>query len=83
MLTSTDDKESCWAVDMTLKIRGGNDVGDKSIRPRILPLLNIKAEKLIDLISWNGATESLYTCDLTKQDLENLRQRQLLSLIHI
>ena len=53
MLSSCESAERMWAVDMILKIRGNKNKGDKNIRPRILPLLNIKADKLVDLISWD------------------------------
>ena len=77
MLSSNESEERIWAVDMILKIRGSNNEGDKKIRPRVLPLLNIKAEKLVDLISWDGATEPLYTCDLTNGELQEIKQKPM------
>ena len=48
----------------TIEIRGGEELGDTSNKPRILPTLNIQAESLIGLSSWEDATEPVYTCKI-------------------
>ena len=61
MLCSEDGKEREFAVSKILAIRGDQELGDKSVRLRQLPYLNLEATKLEDLISWEGATEPLTT----------------------
>ena len=77
MLCSNDVEERSWAVDKILFIRDGGELGDKSPRPRKLPLLNLQAETLVDLIDWEGATEPVLTSDLTKEELDKFRGAEM------
>ena len=73
MLCSEDSKEREFAVSKILAIRGDQELGDKSVRLRQLPYLNLEAAKLEDLINWEGVTEPLTTCNLSKEKLEELK----------
>ena len=59
---------------MIKSVRGDNELGDKSVRPRVHPYLNINATNLTDLIDWDGATEPIITCDITTAELEKFRE---------
>ena len=48
MLCSEDGKEREFAVSKILAIRGDQELGDKSVRLRQLPYLNLEATKLED-----------------------------------
>ena len=50
MLCSLEKMERSFAIDMIFRIRGENEMGDTSVRFRLLPMLNIVATKLKDLI---------------------------------
>ena len=41
-----------FAISQIMKLRGNADFGDKSVRPRITPKLNLSATLLQNLISW-------------------------------
>ena len=77
MLCSTNAEERSWAVDKILGIRGKELLGDKSARSREPPVLNLNAEKLVDLISWEGATEPIFTCDISSRELNKIRQEAM------
>ena len=77
MLCSSDKKESKFAVEKILSIGVGYELGDKTLRLRQLPFLNIQATKLDKLISWDGATEPLTTCDLDRRELLQIIEQPL------
>ena len=67
MMCSQDEEERRFAL---LKIRGEEEnMGDRSVRLRVLPNLNIKRTNLRNLIEWENATEPIITCHLTKSQL--------------
>ena len=78
MLCSQDTFERQYAVDKIVSIRGPGDgktqVGDSSPRPRITPLINIKASTLTEMIDWNtlDLTEPPMTTSLTTVELKHL-----------
>ena len=64
-----------------LSIRGEEEsMGDRSVRLRVLPNLNIKATNLKNLIEWENATEPIITCHLTKCQLLQFMERPMLSV---
>ena len=65
MLCSKRREEREFAIRMVLSIRGEQEMGDSSSRPRILPFLKV----LKDLISWENTSEPVITCMLTKAEL--------------
>ena len=69
--------ESSFAIDMIFRIRGENEMGDTSVRFRLLPMLNIVATKLKDLICWDGAMEPVFTTSLTRNQLEQFREEPM------
>ena len=73
MLCSKDKSERDFAVSTIMKIRGRNKLGNKKPRPRNLPELNIEATTLENMINWKGAKEPILACDLTKAELEEIR----------
>ena len=77
ILCSSDKKERKFAVEKIPSIRGGEELGDKTLRLRQLPFLNIQATKLDKLISWDGATEPLTTCDLGRKELLQMMEEPL------
>lgn len=74
LLGSTDADDRKFAVDMILKIRGKNDLGDTSVRPRLMPKLNLKATTLKNMITWKvkEAHEPIFTCKLTREEIQGL-----------
>ena len=58
---------------MIMKIRGENEYGDTSVRPRITPKLNLQATSLTNLISWEDTNvyEPVYTCSLPKKNIKD------------
>ena len=77
MLCSSQETERTFAVDKILSIRGEQELGDDGLRLRVLPYLNTQATSLVDLISWEGATEPLITYKLSKVELEKLKEEPL------
>ena len=73
MLCSKNKSERDFAVSTILKIRGRNKLGNKKPRPRKLPELNIEATTLENMINWKAAKEPILACDLTKAELEEIR----------
>ena len=69
MLCSKEEEERRFAANQILVIRGGQEMGDSSLRLRKLPYLNTEATKLKDLISWEEATEPINTCKLSKSEV--------------
>ena len=77
MLCSLDKEERSFAIEMIFSIMGENDIGDTSVRFRVLPMLNIMATKLKDLICWDDAIEPVVTAGLTKNQLEQYREEPM------
>ena len=69
---STDDRK--FAVDKILQLRGDNDMGDSSARPRRIPKLIFSAETLQDLIEWKTGEvfEPVITAKMTKNEIRML-----------
>ena len=59
---------------MIKSVRGDNEPGDEPVRPRVHPYLNINAKNLTDLIDWDGATEPITTCQITKSELDKFKE---------
>ena len=78
MLCSLDKEERLFAIYMIFSIRGENEMGDTSVRFRVLPMLNIMATKLKDLICWDNAMEPVVTASLSKPQLEQYREEPML-----
>jgi hypothetical protein len=74
MLCSLDQDERHFAV---AKMRGKEEFGRTKPRYRKLPKLNTEAEKLQDLISWNRAHEPLLTCNMSKEEIKELRNKAM------
>ena len=69
MLCSKKEEERRFAILKILSLRGEQERGDDSLRLRVLPMLNIHATTLKELIRWEGATEPIITSKLTKAEL--------------
>ena len=72
MLCSEEEEERRFAVLKIISIRGKQELGDTSLRLRTLPYLNTQATTLEKMIDWEGATEPIVTCKLTKSELLKL-----------
>ena len=70
MICSDSKDERDYAVKTILKIRGKNILGNRKPRPRKLPMLNLDATCLQDLISWKQAKEPVLTCGINKVELQ-------------
>ena len=77
MICSSDREDRKFAVNKILKIRGKEEFGNMKPRAHKLPKLNIKAEKLHDLIDWKAAKEPVFTCSLTKKKVKDCIQMPL------
>ena len=64
LLSNKDREDRKFAVDIILKIRGSNELGDMSVWPRKTPKLNLTAKCLRELIAWNipDCHEPVFTC---------------------
>ena len=57
--------------DKILKIRGNNEFGDSRLIQRLTPIINLDAEYLPDLISWDkDVHEPIFTCSISSSDLK-------------
>ena len=52
LLASQDSEERNFAIAKIVQLRAGKEIGDSSVRPRIIPKLNFGAEKIQDMIEW-------------------------------
>ena len=79
LLASSDKEEREFAVDKLLELRGGAELGDKSRRERRTPNINMGARTLRELINWEQEVihEPIFTCDLTSQELLNIKDEPL------
>ena len=77
MISSESKEEREFAVSTILKIRGRNNLGNTKPRPRKLPVLNLEASKLQDMISWKGAKEPILTCGLSREELALFKEKPM------
>ena len=77
MLCSHEREEREFAVDKIISIRGEMENGEKSVRLQKLPYLSIEAISLEKLISWDEASEPITTCNLTKKELEQVKEEKM------
>jgi hypothetical protein len=66
LICSNAQEEREFAVKQILKIRGGREEGDMSVRVRRNPQINMTASRVIDLIDWDKETilEPVFTCTM-------------------
>ena len=69
LVCSEDRMEREFAVQCIKGIRGVNEYGNISVRPRRTPRLNQAATCLQELISWDQASEPVLTCEVATSDL--------------
>ena len=71
LLASPIISERKFAIAQVLKLRGGREFGDNSLRPRITPKLNLSATSLPSLISWapGKVQEPSFTCSLSTSEI--------------
>ena len=76
LLASSDGKDRQFAVTQILKLRGGQEFGDNSVRPRITPKLNLSATSLTTLITWKPGQveEPVFTCSKSSQEIQGYLQ---------
>ena len=62
-------------MNQIVKVRGKNEYGDMSVRPRITPKINLSATSLVKLIKWNSGqvVEPVFTCRLSTQEIQQFR----------
>ena len=72
LLSSNESDDRSFAVRKILEIRGENENGDSSVRPRQTPEINLDATTLIDLIEWESENihEPVFTCSLSKKEIK-------------
>ena len=63
-------------MDVILKLRGNSQWGDKGVRTRKNPHLNIHATKLQDLTEWEKEiiSEPIFTCDNSSEELKGFKR---------
>ena len=69
LLSSEEEEQRRFAVCKIVEIRGEAQFGDKSVRPFRVPTLNWSTKKVEDMISWEGATEPIYTANLSQDQI--------------
>ena len=75
LLASPIMSERKFAINQVLKLRGGREFGDNSLRPRITPKLKLSATSLTTLISWEGnVQEPSFTCSLSTSEILGFEQ---------
>lgn len=72
MLCSRSSEERQFAVDKILELREGREAGDTSVRTMRKPALNVEAETLQDMISWEDAHEPVLACSLSSDQLRDI-----------
>ena len=76
-LICSDNKEDReFAVDKIMQIRGGAELGDKSVRLGRNPTINLQATDLTNLIDWRKEKlyEPVFTCEMKISDIENIKE---------
>lgn len=69
LLSCDDEEKRHFAVRKILQIRGNSEFGDTSVRPFKTPELNWLATKIEEMISWENATEPIYTAVLSADQI--------------
>ena len=71
LLSSNDLSDRKFAVEQILKLRGSNEFGNTSVRPRVTPKLNLSATSLTKLITWKPGQvdEPVFTCSLSMEEI--------------
>ena len=77
LLASSESADRDFAVNKILILRGEQEYGDDSVRPRVTPKLNLSATSLQKIIKWTPKqmAEPVFTCVLSKMELEQLREK--------
>jgi hypothetical protein len=72
LLASQSEGDRRFAVNQILKLRGKNNYGDTSVRPRITPKMNLSATSLQKLITWKSSQvhEPVFTCTLSNDEIK-------------
>ena len=76
-LCSSDEEKRRFAIKQIIIIRGENELGDTSVRPFKVPVLNWQADHLTNLINWDNSYEPNVTCSLSKDELYQLLDKPL------
>ena len=73
LLASTSKEDRKFAVDKILQLRGGDEFGDSSVRPRTNPKLNLSATSLTRLITWREGEvhEPSFTCGRSSTEIRS------------
>ena len=71
LLANNDPSDRDFSVRQIVRIRNGEDYGDKSVRARKTPEINLNADNLKGLIDWDKekVTEPIFTCSISTNDL--------------
>jgi hypothetical protein len=79
LLCSEDMKESNVAVEIIIKLRGGEDKGDNSNRIRVHgKTFNADAKNLTELCSWDkNVFEPVFTCQLSLQEINQFKEQSM------
>ena len=79
LLSSSKFEDRKFAVDQILKLRGKNEYGDTSVRPRVTPKMNLSATSLIKLIKWEPGKvdEPVFTCSLSQEEIRGFLDKPL------
>ena len=74
LLCSDKQEERKFAVDMILKVRGGREKGDMSVRISRNPKINMTASTPIELIDWTSETvlEPVFRCNMSLYEIKDL-----------
>ena len=72
MLCSNSIEEREFAVKLILKLRGEQAEGDLRPRARKHPELQLNANKLENMISWEAAKEPMMTCRMSRAEVLQL-----------
>ena len=83
LLASPDKEDRSFAVDKILTIRGRNEYGDESVRPRRTPAVNFESTCLRTMLFWGeDLHEPIFTCKLTNEEVKGFIQVSLIPPHH-
>ena len=79
MLTDRDLKIREQGVDKIKALRQGSDVGDKSVCPFKVPIVNLDYIFYIDMLDWDqeSVTEPILTTNMSLHELDSLKDSPL------